>query len=84
MNIKKNVLILPLTTAVLAYFIQGMLNISNNGIAFLFYILMGILLCLCNKKENTDYDPGYIIKSTPEVCTVGSLENTDEKSDING
>ncbi|MFA7672639.1 MAG: O-antigen ligase family protein [Clostridia bacterium] len=83
MNIKKNMLILPLTTAVLAYFIQGMLNISNNGIAFIYYILMGILLCMCN-KEDTDLHKGYIIMSTPKTYTDMPSGNTDEKSDING
>jgi putative inorganic carbon (HCO3(-)) transporter len=83
MNIRKNKLILPLTTAILAYFIQGMLNISNNGIAFIFYILMGILLCMCN-KEDTDLDKGYIIMSTPKASCDMPLESKDEKSDIDG
>lgn len=50
-NIMKNILLLPLTCAVISYFIQGMFNISNNGIAFIFYILMGIILSLSMKNK---------------------------------
>ncbi|MFA5153120.1 MAG: hypothetical protein WC554_11205, partial [Clostridia bacterium] len=50
-NMKNNILLLPLTCAVSSYFIQGMFNISNNGIAFIFYILMGIILSLSMKNK---------------------------------
>ncbi|MFA5341219.1 MAG: O-antigen ligase family protein [Clostridia bacterium] len=52
-NMRKDMNLLPLTCAVCAYFIQGMFNISNNGIAFIFYIFMGIIVSLSlKKKEN--------------------------------
>ncbi|HOD93209.1 MAG TPA: O-antigen ligase family protein [Clostridia bacterium] len=54
-NIKKNILLLPLTCSVCAYFIQGMFNISNNGIAFLFYILMGVIISLSLKGKDNNF-----------------------------
>lgn len=52
MNMKKNPFLLPLTCSVTAYFIQGMFNISNNGIAFIFYILMGVIIALSKSNSN--------------------------------
>jgi hypothetical protein len=49
---KKNPFLLPLTCSVTAYFIQGMFNISNNGIAFIFYILMGVIIALSKSNSN--------------------------------
>ncbi len=55
-NIRYEKMIIPLLGAFLAYFMQAMFNISNNGIAFIFYIIAGIILSLCQRKDNRSKD----------------------------